>query len=63
MDRDATWWGPVLPQDPDAPEAFSPEQLERIQRARAEIDRERAQVWSTRPRLDSIRPYSWPKPV
>jgi hypothetical protein len=55
VDRDKTFWGPVLPQEADD-EAFTPEQLENIRAERRAVEDARAQVWSTHHRLESIRP-------
>ena len=47
-DRDASFFGPVLPQEPDAPEAFSFAELQRIRGRRIEADllRTAPQVWA-----------------
>jgi len=68
-DRDASFFGPVLPQEADAPEAFSFEELQRIRGRRIEADllRTAPQVWAGRRRQTiyplPFAPTSRPAPV
>jgi hypothetical protein len=60
-DRDKSFFGPVLPQAEDAPDAFSFEELQRIQARRLEVDLVKAAspAWPTTRRFKSI--YALPK--
>ena len=59
-DRHASFFGPVLPQDPDAPDAFSWDELQRIRAARVEADLLRAgpSAWSQTRRFQTMLPQA-----
>ncbi len=57
-DRDASFFGPILPQPADAPEAFSFDELQRIRARRIAADLLRAgpSGWPERRRFPMIYP-------
>jgi hypothetical protein len=57
-DRNDSFFGPVLPQDPDAPEAFSFDEIQRIRAARmaADLLRTGPSAWPERPRHRMLLP-------
>ena len=57
-DRDASFFGPILPQPADAPEAFSFDELQRIRAKRVEADLLRAgpSAWPATRRFKTIYP-------
>lgn len=59
-DRNPSFFGPVLPQAPDAPEAFSFDELQQIRgrRIEAELLRTRATAWPSRRRFTTMYPFS-----
>lgn len=61
-DRDASFFGPVLPQPPDAPEAFSWDELHRIRANRIAADLVRAgpSVWCEKRRFQTMYPPKKP---
>jgi len=62
-DRDASFFGPILPQPADAPEAFSFDELQRIRanRIAADMLRHGPSAWPERRRFKTIRPG--PRPL
>lgn len=58
-DRDASFFGPVLPQEAHSPEAFTFDELQQIRGRRIEADLKRAgpQVWA-----ECRRPTMYPVP-
>jgi len=57
-DRDASFFGPVLPQPADAPEAFSLDELQRIRGRRIEADllRTASPAWPAHRRFRTLYP-------
>ncbi len=67
-DRHPSFFGPVLPQDPEAPEAFSAAELQRIRGRRIEADMQRMgpSAWPAERRFPTMlprRPGPYPVPV
>ncbi len=62
-DRYASFFGPVLPQAADAPDAVSFEELRRIQERRAELERTREAepAWPEHRRHETILPAPNPR--
>ncbi|HEY2517398.1 MAG TPA: hypothetical protein VGI39_41280 [Polyangiaceae bacterium] len=61
-DRYPSFFGPILPQRPDAPEAFTPEELVQIRARRIEADvvRAAAPAWPERRRFETMVPAAPP---
>jgi hypothetical protein len=59
-DRNPSFFGPVLPQAADAPEAFSFDELQRIRGRRIEMDIVRTQgtAWPAQRRFETMYPFS-----
>jgi hypothetical protein len=59
-DRNPSFFGPVLPQAPDAPEAFSFDELQRVRGRRIEADllRTRGTAWPAQRRFKTMYPFS-----
>jgi len=57
-DRDASFFGPVLPQPADAPEAFSFDELQRIRanRVAADLLRYGPSAWPAKHRFQTMYP-------
>jgi hypothetical protein len=57
-DRNPSFFGPVLPQRPDAPEAFTAQELTAIRARRMEADLLRAgsSAWPERRRFETMLP-------
>jgi hypothetical protein len=59
-DRNPSFFGPVLPQAPDAPEAFSFDELQRIRGRRIEVEvlRSKGSGWPSHRRFQTLYPFS-----
>jgi len=57
-DRDASFFGPILPQPADAPEAFSFDELQRIRanRVAADLLRHGPSAWPAKHRFQTMYP-------